>query len=124
MVSRSGFVIFDDYLTKLKMMDHPLFLFGLKMHDMQGAVEFFDADFCNTLVIRSDLFENVTLKECCSMLNQVLLRNSYTSDLLEVGKLKDISDEFDLNNIVVKEDFKIQIRFNTFSEAYAAYHAF
>lgn len=68
-VSRSGFLTFDSYVTKLKMMDHPLFLFGLKMHDMPGAVEFFDADFCNTLVIKSDLFENATLKECCSMLN-------------------------------------------------------
>lgn len=101
-MSRSGFLTFNDYVTKLKMMDHPLFLFGLKLHDMPGAVEFFDADFCNTLVIKSDLFDKVTLKECCSMLNQILLRNSYTGDLLEVGKLKDISEEFDLNNILVR----------------------
>lgn len=101
-MSRSGFLTFNDYVTKLKMMDHPLFLFGLKLHDMPGAVEFFDADFCNTLVIKSDLFDKVTLKECCSMLNQILLRNSSTGDLLEVGKLKDISEEFDLNNILVR----------------------
>ena len=123
-VSRSGFLVFDDYVTKLKMMDHPLFLFGLKLYDMPGAVEFFDADFCNTLVIKSDLFDKVPLKEVCSMLNQILLRNAYMSDLLEVGKLKDISEEFDLNNILVRQDYKIQIRFNTFEEAYAAYYAF
>ena len=68
-VSRSGFITFDNYLTKLRMMDHPLFLFGLKLHGMQGAVEFFDADFCNTLVIKSDLFEGVTLSRVCEMLN-------------------------------------------------------
>jgi hypothetical protein len=123
-VSRSGFLWFDSYLTKLKMMDHPLFLFGLKLHDMPSAIEFFDADFCNTLVIKSDLFDQVTLQQCCSMLNQILLRNAYMSDLLEVGKLKDISEDFDLNNIVVREDYKIQIRFNTFEEALMAYNTF
>jgi len=46
------------------------------------------------------------------------------SNLLEVGRLKDISEEFDLNNIVVRSDYKIQIRFNTFEEAYDAYYAF
>lgn len=46
------------------------------------------------------------------------------NNLLEVGKLKDISDEFDLNNIVLRQDYKIQIRFNTFEEAYGAYYAF
>ena len=73
MVARSGFVHFDDYTPKLKMMDHPLFLFGLKLYDMPGAVEFFDADFCNTLVVRSDQFESKTLKEVAGMLNSYLL---------------------------------------------------
>jgi hypothetical protein len=58
------------------------------------------------------------------MLNQILLRHSYMSDLLEVGKLKDVSEDFDLNNIVVREDYKIQIRFNTFREALNAYTIF
>ena len=101
-VARSGFITFDSYQSKLRMMDHPLFLFGLKMHDMPGAVEFYDADFCNALVIKSDLFEQVALKECCSMLNQILVRSSYMSNLLEVGQLKDISEDFDLKNIIVR----------------------
>jgi len=58
-------------------MDHPLFLFGLKLHDMPGAVEFLDADFCNTLVIKSDLFEEVTLQKCCQMINQVMLKQGF-----------------------------------------------
>lgn len=33
-VGRSGFLQFDSYLSKLKMMDHPLFLFGMKLHGM------------------------------------------------------------------------------------------
>lgn len=45
------------------------------------------------------------------------------SNLLKVGKLKDISD-FSLGNIVISSDFKIQIRFDNFKEAYAAYYAF
>jgi hypothetical protein len=122
-VSRSGFLIFDDYVTKLQMMDHPLFLFGLKLYDMSGAVEFFDADFCNTLVIKSDLFDQVSLQECCQMLNQILLRNGFMSKLLEVGQLKDISEDFDLRNIVVRSDYKIQLRFSNFEEAKTAYHA-
>lgn len=76
-ISRSGFITFEDYLTKAKMMDHPLFLFGLKLHDMPGAVEFLDADFCNTLVIKSDIFEDVSLGKCCHMINQILLKNGF-----------------------------------------------
>ena len=44
------------------MMDEPMFLFGLKFYDMPGAIEFYDADFCNTLVIKSMLFEELSLK--------------------------------------------------------------
>ena len=44
-------------------------------------------------------------------------------DLLEVGKLKDISEDFDLKSIVVRSDYKIQLRFADFEEAYAAYYA-
>jgi hypothetical protein len=106
-VSRSGFITFNDYLPKLKMMDHPLFLFGLKLYEMPQAVEFFDADFCNTLVVKSDLFESLSLKECCDILNQSLVQNGYLGSLLEVGKLKDVSDEFELANIALKAEFKI-----------------
>ena len=44
-------------------------------------------------------------------------------NLLSIGKLKDVSEEFDLNNIVVRSDFKIQLRFDNFNEAYAAYNS-
>lgn len=81
-VGRSGFLQFDSYLSKLKMMDHPLFLFGMKLHGMQGAVEFFDADFCNTLVIKSDLFDGVTLRRVCEMLNQVLVQKGFDTGAL------------------------------------------
>ena len=57
------------------------------------------------------------------MLNQILLRNGFMGDLLEVGKLKDISEDFDLKSIVVRSDYKIQLRFADFKEAHAAYYA-
>ena len=63
-------------------MDHPLFLFGMKLHGMQGAVEFFDADFCNTLVIKSDLFDGVTLGRVSEMLNQILLFKGFEQGTL------------------------------------------
>jgi hypothetical protein len=122
-VVRSGFLTFDSYLSKLRMMDHPLFLFGLKLHGMEGAVEFFDADFCNTLVIKSDFFDGVTLSRVCEMLNQVLVGAGFQRDNLQVGKLKDISDDFDLDNIVVREDYKISLRFRNFEQALLAYRA-
>ena len=43
--------------------------------------------------------------------------------LLSIGKLKDVSEEFDLNNIIVRSDFKIQLRFDNFNEAYSAYNS-
>jgi hypothetical protein len=122
-VARSGFITFDNYLTKLRMMDHPLFLFGLKLHGMQGAVEFFDADFCNTLVIKSDLFEGITLSRVCEMLNQVLVGGGFQRDNLQVGKLKEVAEGFDLNSIVVRAEYKISLRFLDFDEAFKAYRA-
>ena len=84
-VYRSGFITFDDYTTKLKMMDHPLYLFGLKLYDMPHAVEFFDADFSNTLVVRSDGFEDMSLRECCSWLNSALSGGGFKGADLMVG---------------------------------------
>ena len=43
--------------------------------------------------------------------------------MLEVGKLKDVSEEFELENIAVSRDFKIQLRFHSFPEAYKAWQA-
>lgn len=121
-VNRSGFIRFDDYTTKLQMMDHPLFLFGLKLHEMKGSLEFFDADFCNTLIIKSELFDEQSLKSVCQLLNGILVRKGFMGKILEVGKLKDVASDFDLNNIVLREGFKIQLRFQNFEEAYEAFH--
>ena len=50
-VSRSGLLKFKTYEDKLKMMDTPLFLFGMKLHRHYYNIEFYDADFANTLLI-------------------------------------------------------------------------
>lgn len=60
-ISRSGFIEFNSYLEKLKMMSTPLFLFGMKLFRQQGFVEFFDADFCNTILVTSKAFTDKTL---------------------------------------------------------------
>lgn len=49
-VSRSGFIKFNSYLSKALMMDTALFLFGMKIHRHMFNIEFFDADFANTLL--------------------------------------------------------------------------
>jgi len=122
-VSRMGLITFNDYKTKLRMMEHPLYLFGLKLYDMQGSVEFFDADFCNTLVVKSGQFENKSLWEVSGIINSYLLKNGFKGRLLEVGSLKDVSEEFKLENISVNLDFSIQLRFHNFPEAMNAYAA-
>jgi hypothetical protein len=43
------------------MMQTPLFLFGMKLFRQNGHMEFFDADFCNTLIIRSEGLEEMNL---------------------------------------------------------------
>ena len=57
------------------------------------------------------------------MLNQILVKNGFMRNLLEVGTLKEISEDFSLGNISVRTDYKIQLRFGNFQEAYAAYQA-
>jgi hypothetical protein len=91
-ISRCGFIMVDDYKTKLRIMDHPLFLFGFKLFEMPESVELFDADFCNVLVIKSFLFEDLTLNQVTRLLNRILQLNHYKYGLMEVGRLKDISD--------------------------------
>ena len=57
------------------------------------------------------------------MLNQILIRHGFLGKLLDVGQLKDISEEFDLNDILIRSEYKIQLRFEDFEEAKSAYHA-
>ena len=68
-------------------------------------MEFFDADFCNTLIIRSEGLEEMNLNEACSVINECLIKGGFEGDLLQVGKLKDLSHDFDLGKIIVRKDF-------------------
>lgn len=97
-------------------MDTSLFLFGMKLHRQVGSIEFFDADFSNTLIVKSQYFTDKTLEDCNKIINEVLRISGFAGELLEVGKLRDI-DDFDLNKIVVRKGLKISVRFNTFSQA-------
>jgi hypothetical protein len=121
-VGRSGFLKFKDYQSKLKMMDTPLFLFGMKMQKQFGNIEFFDADFSNTILVSSMGFIDKTLRECCDMINASLKKSGFVSDELLVGQLKGVND-FDLSGIQVREEeYKISVRLNSFSEAKTVFH--
>ena len=94
-IKKTGFLKFDSYESKLKMMDTSLFLFGLKLHRQVGVVSFVDADFANTISITSKVFEDKTLAECCQIVNHGLIDAGYFGDPMEVPTLKGIND-FDL----------------------------
>ena len=102
------------------MMDTALFLFGLKLHKQVGSVEFFDADFSNTIIVKTPYFIDKTLEDCNKIINETLRLGGFTGELLEVGSLKDIED-FDLNKIIVRKGLKISIRFNSFPLALQAF---
>lgn len=76
-ISRSGFIKFNSYYNKALMMDTALFLFGMKLHRHQYSIEFFDADFANTLLIQSNSFTDRTLGECCRKVNEILVRSGF-----------------------------------------------
>ena len=119
-VQRTGFLRFNSYESKLRMMDTALFLFGLKLHKQVGSVEFFDADFSNTIIVKTPYFIDKTLEDCNKIINETLRLGGFTGELLEVGSLKDIED-FDLNKIIVRKGLKISIRFNSFPLALQAF---
>ena len=120
-ISRSGFLVFEDRISKLKMMNTPLFLFGMKLFRQNGHLEFFDADFCNTILVKSEDLVDTTLRDTCSILNEMLTKAGFEGNLLKVGKLKDLAGDFDLGKILVRKDFQISLRFNTFTEALQAF---
>lgn len=70
-------MIFKDRVSKLKMMNTPLFLFGMKLYRQEGHLEFFDADFCNTILVRSEQLVDMTLREACSVINEMLLKAGF-----------------------------------------------
>lgn len=116
----SGVIEFENYESKLKMMNSALFLFGMRLYQMKGNLSFFDSDFLNTIMISSPIFENRTLGECCEIINEVLKSSGFGQSLLKVGILKDLND-FDLKTIIVRQGFKIALRFNQFESAFGAW---
>lgn len=104
------------------MMNTPLFLFGMKLYKQLGYMEFFDADFCTSLFIKCPLFDDKPLGEVCEIINEGLLKTGFEDQLLEIGVLKDIQD-FDLSKIIVKKDFQVTVRFNSFDQALKAYQS-
>ena len=121
-IKRKGFFKFSSYTSKLKMMDTALFLFGMKLHRQVGSIEFFDADFSNTITVYSDYLIDKSLYDCSKIINETLRSSGFTGKLLEVGQLKDIND-YDLNNIVVRKGLKISLRLNSFPDALNAFLA-
>lgn len=71
-----GFMEFSDYYTKLKMMNSPMFLLGLKLFN--SSMEFYDADFCHVLQVYSQAFVNKEFVECCDLINSTLTSNNYS----------------------------------------------
>ena len=120
-IRRWGFFKFDSYRSKLKMMDTALFLFGMKLHRQDGSIEFFDADFSNTLTISNPSFIDKTLNDACMMINETLLNSGYSGKLMEIGQLKEI-DDYNLKNIVVRKGLKISLRMNSFPDALEAFY--
>jgi hypothetical protein len=121
-VNRAGFIVFKDRLSKLKMINTPLFLFGMKLFHQTGHMEFFDADFCNTIMVRSDKLTDRTLREANLIINEMLIKAGFEGELLTIGKLKDLgSDDFDLGRILVRKDYQISLRFNSFQDSLQAF---
>lgn len=78
---------FESFESKIKFMDTALFLFGMKLHRQERSIEFFDADFSNTLSVRSQIFDDRPLGECMKILNEVLISSGFSGGGLLVGKL-------------------------------------
>lgn len=79
-------------------MNTALFLFGMKLHKQQGSIEFFDADFSNTLVVSSNYFTDKLLGECCEAINTIFTHSGFNGNGVTVGKLKGIED-FELSQV-------------------------
>ena len=117
-----GFLKFNDYESKLKFLLSPAYQFGMKFYDQQKSVYFYDADFGNTLTIHSKEFENKSLNHCWNIVNSVLLNSGFTNDdLWIVGDLKSLKD-FKLEDILVRPNASVSIRFHSFYEAKEAFY--
>ena len=87
-------------------------------------MKFYDADFLNSLHISSGLFSDRTLGDCCKIVNEALSNVGYSSNLFEVGQLREI-DDFKLSEAMVGNSrrMRISLRFNNFSDALEAHLA-
>lgn len=123
-VIRQGFIKFKNYADKLRMMDTALFLFGLKLHQQEGHIQFYDADFLNTIQVSSAHFLNTTLGDCCNMVNEALSLSGFKGNSFQVGQLKEIND-FDLKEAMIgsSHKMKITLRFNSFTDTLNAHLA-
>ncbi|CDW71658.1 ph domain containing protein [Stylonychia lemnae] len=123
-VMRQGFIVFSNYHDKLKFINTAMFLFGLKLYNQERHIEFLDADFCNTIAIESQSFEGKSLGECCSLLNQYMIMSGFQEDILVVGKLKGLGNDFDLSKMIVRDNYKISVRLNNFEQALQVFKIF
>ena len=118
----NGLLKFSDYESKLKFLLSPAYQFGMKFYDQQKNLYFYDADFGNTLSIQSKEFENKSLNHTWSIINSVLLNSGFTGDdLWMIGNLKSISD-FKLENVLVRPNASVSVRFHNFYEAKEAFY--
>ena len=118
----NGLLHFSDYESKLKLLLSPVYKFGMKFYDQQKNIHFSDADFANTLSIQSEEFSNKRLVDACDIINTVLVNSGFTNDdLCIVGKLKALND-INLENVLVRPQTSISVRFHNFSEAKEAFY--
>lgn len=117
-----GLMKFHNYESKLKFLLSYPYQFGMKFYDQQQSIAFFDADFANTLSINSKEFNNKPLSHARDFINATLLNSGFESeDLCTVGKLKALHD-VQLENVLVRPNTNISIRFHNFSEAKEAFY--
>jgi hypothetical protein len=62
----------------------------------------------------------MTLRDVSNIINEMLQKSGFEGELLKIGTLKGLED-FDLGKILVRKDYQISLRFNTFYDALHAY---
>lgn len=95
------------------MMDTALYLFGMKLYRQKDCIEFFDADFMNTIYIKSEDFNGKTLQACCNFINEYLFARGAQETQFKVARLSNLED-FDIGGVVVDEGCEIALRMNSF----------
>ena len=70
--------------------------------------------------MKSEALVDLTLRDVCNIINEMLQKSGFEGELLKIGTLKDLED-FDLGKISVRRDYQISLRFNTFYDALKAF---